>query len=217
MSAHSACPTLNLSTLRAALADVENILFWEAKKTWPSLKVIREKVLPDLYHIVSLPETALLLTDENKEHLAVCINLLKATLQYCTPSPGKVVSNIVKTPSIDFSTSGRPSKAALITGKIVESADTIATHFITFFTCRQSGANDTCVNSAVGHSAKQALVQSVVDPILYPEWFALSGLIPWRCILLYGPPGTGKTRLSQAIAREANTRFYQVEKNFKGE
>lgn len=35
-------------------------------------------------------------------------------------------------------------------------------------------------------------MEAVIDPILYPEWFAASGHNPWRCVLLYGPPGTGR-------------------------
>ncbi|EFO20291.2 hypothetical protein LOAG_08200 [Loa loa] len=67
------------------------------------------------------------------------------------------------------------------------------------------------IDDIVGQiEAKKALMEAVVDPVLYPEWFATSGHNPWRCVLLYGPPGTGKTRLAQSVAREMNTRFYQV-------
>uniref|UniRef100_A0A915BEC2 AAA+ ATPase domain-containing protein n=2 Tax=Parascaris univalens TaxID=6257 RepID=A0A915BEC2_PARUN len=58
--------------------------------------------------------------------------------------------------------------------------------------------------------AKQALREALLDPLIYPEWFSSSDLRPWRCVLLYGPPGTGKTQLSRSIAREINSRFYQV-------
>uniref|UniRef100_A0A914ULG4 AAA+ ATPase domain-containing protein n=1 Tax=Plectus sambesii TaxID=2011161 RepID=A0A914ULG4_9BILA len=58
--------------------------------------------------------------------------------------------------------------------------------------------------------AKQALIEALVDPLLYPDWFKDSNLKPWRCVLLYGPPGTGKSHLSQAIAREIQSTFYLV-------
>lgn len=58
--------------------------------------------------------------------------------------------------------------------------------------------------------AKDALLEALVDPILYPEWFEQSNLSPWRCVLLFGPPGTGKSALCGAIAREVSARFYTI-------
>ncbi|KHJ79212.1 ATPase, AAA family, partial [Oesophagostomum dentatum] len=58
--------------------------------------------------------------------------------------------------------------------------------------------------------AKSALLEALVDPIQYPEWFQSSDLKPWKVVLLYGPPGTGKSVLSQAIVRESNSVLYQV-------
>ncbi|GMR36637.1 hypothetical protein PMAYCL1PPCAC_06832, partial [Pristionchus mayeri] len=58
--------------------------------------------------------------------------------------------------------------------------------------------------------AKEALLEALVDPILYPEWFEQSNLSPWRCVLLFGPPGTGKSALCGAIAREVSARFYTI-------
>uniref|UniRef100_A0A0R3RHX7 AAA domain-containing protein n=1 Tax=Elaeophora elaphi TaxID=1147741 RepID=A0A0R3RHX7_9BILA len=69
------------------------------------------------------------------------------------------------------------------------------------------------VDDIVGQiEAKKALMEAVVDPVKYPEWFAISGHNPWRCVLLYGPPGTGKTRLSQSIAHLISTWSGQSEK-----
>ncbi|KAJ1360996.1 Katanin p60 ATPase-containing subunit A-like 2 [Parelaphostrongylus tenuis] len=58
--------------------------------------------------------------------------------------------------------------------------------------------------------AKRALVEALVDPIQYPDWFKNSDLKPWKTVLLYGPPGTGKSVLSQAVAREINSLLYRV-------
>ncbi|GMS84378.1 hypothetical protein PENTCL1PPCAC_6553 [Pristionchus entomophagus] len=58
--------------------------------------------------------------------------------------------------------------------------------------------------------AKEALLEALVDPLLYPEWFEQSNISPWRCVLLFGPPGTGKSALCGAIAREVNARFYTI-------
>ncbi|GMT14787.1 hypothetical protein PFISCL1PPCAC_6084, partial [Pristionchus fissidentatus] len=58
--------------------------------------------------------------------------------------------------------------------------------------------------------AKEALLEALVDPLLYPEWFEQSNLKPWRCVLLFGPPGTGKSALCGGIAREVGARFYSI-------
>ncbi|HET9141054.1 AAA family ATPase [Actinophytocola sp.] len=47
---------------------------------------------------------------------------------------------------------------------------------------------------------KQALTESVLWPLRYPDSFARLGVSPPRGLLLYGPPGCGKTFLVRALA-----------------
>ncbi|HEV7652097.1 MAG TPA: AAA family ATPase [Actinophytocola sp.] len=47
---------------------------------------------------------------------------------------------------------------------------------------------------------KQALTESVLWPLSYPDSFARLGVDPPRGLLLYGPPGCGKTYLVRALA-----------------
>ncbi|MCP2164829.1 AAA family ATPase [Goodfellowiella coeruleoviolacea] len=47
---------------------------------------------------------------------------------------------------------------------------------------------------------KQALTESVLWPLQYPDSFARLGVEPPRGVLLYGPPGCGKTFLVRALA-----------------
>ncbi|CAD6195761.1 unnamed protein product [Caenorhabditis auriculariae] len=58
--------------------------------------------------------------------------------------------------------------------------------------------------------AKNALIEALVDPILYPEWFENTDLQPWKALLLFGPPGTGKSALAQATVRQLDAVLYQV-------
>jgi transitional endoplasmic reticulum ATPase len=47
---------------------------------------------------------------------------------------------------------------------------------------------------------KQALTETVLWPLAYPDTFARLGVRPPRGVLLYGPPGCGKTFLVHALA-----------------
>ncbi|WP_409462291.1 AAA family ATPase [Amycolatopsis sp. GA6-003] len=49
-------------------------------------------------------------------------------------------------------------------------------------------------------SVKEALTETVLWPLRYPDSFARLGVEPPRGVLLYGPPGGGKTFLVRALA-----------------
>ncbi|KAL4003576.1 ATPase associated with various cellular activities (AAA) family protein [Acanthocheilonema viteae] len=179
--------TQNLEKVHTILLYLENILCLQANKAKPSSAVIRKKILPLLYYLTKFAVSTNLFTERSKDQLITIINLLEIGLKFysCT----KIQDTSSET--LDSFCSGRKEA---IERTIVRDKSQLPT-----------------IDDISGQTeAKKALMEAVIDPVLYPEWFATSGHNPWRCVLLYGPPGTGKTCLSQSIAREMNTRFYQV-------
>ncbi|MBP2475073.1 transitional endoplasmic reticulum ATPase [Crossiella equi] len=57
---------------------------------------------------------------------------------------------------------------------------------------------------------KQALTESVLWPLQYPDSFARLGVQPPRGVLLYGPPGCGKTFLVRALAGSGRVNVMSV-------
>lgn len=58
----------------------------------------------------------------------------------------------------------------------------------------------------------QELRETVILPIQRKELFADSQLTqPPKGVLLHGPPGCGKTLIAKATAKEANTRFINLD------
>ncbi len=57
---------------------------------------------------------------------------------------------------------------------------------------------------------KQALTETVLWPLTYPDSFARLGVEPPRGVLLYGPPGGGKTYLMRALAGTGRLNVFVV-------
>lgn len=57
---------------------------------------------------------------------------------------------------------------------------------------------------------KQALTESVLWPLQYPDSFTRLGVEPPRGVLLYGPPGCGKTFLVRALAGSGRLNVFAV-------
>ncbi|MEJ2867326.1 AAA family ATPase [Actinomycetospora sp. OC33-EN08] len=57
---------------------------------------------------------------------------------------------------------------------------------------------------------KQALTETVLWPLTYPDSFARLGVDPPRGVLLYGPPGGGKTFLMRALAGTGQLNVFVV-------
>ncbi|MDL5157560.1 AAA family ATPase [Actinomycetospora termitidis] len=57
---------------------------------------------------------------------------------------------------------------------------------------------------------KQALTETVLWPLTYPDSFARLGVDPPRGVLLYGPPGGGKTFLMRALAGSGQLNVFVV-------
>nr|AKC94894.1 putative AAA-type ATPase Vps4 [uncultured organism] len=59
------------------------------------------------------------------------------------------------------------------------------------------------------HSAKRALREAIVLPLMRPDLFKGSRQ-PWRGILLHGPPGCGKTMIAKATAGDIEATFFNI-------
>jgi transitional endoplasmic reticulum ATPase len=57
---------------------------------------------------------------------------------------------------------------------------------------------------------KQALTETVLWPLSYPDTFSRLGIQPPRGVLLYGPPGCGKTYLVKALAGSGQANVLSV-------
>lgn len=57
---------------------------------------------------------------------------------------------------------------------------------------------------------KESIKIRMINPILFPDKYALYKKKTGGGVLLYGPPGTGKTMIAKAIACEVGAKFYAV-------
>jgi len=59
-------------------------------------------------------------------------------------------------------------------------------------------------------SAKDTIIQEIIQVLKDPESFEKVGITPVKGILLYGPPGTGKTLVARIITNEAEANFMSI-------
>ena len=66
--------------------------------------------------------------------------------------------------------------------------------------------------SSLGGISKaiEQCLELIALPLLHPEIYTFTGIVPPRGILLHGPPGCGKTRLAQALCGEMNVPVLNV-------
>uniref|UniRef100_A0A915Q4K1 AAA+ ATPase domain-containing protein n=1 Tax=Setaria digitata TaxID=48799 RepID=A0A915Q4K1_9BILA len=162
---------IKLMEARATLLYVESILYWQANKAVPSSIIIQRKVLPLLYRLIKVPISTVLFTERDKDQLIIIINLLETGLKFCRHRKIQKASS----ETLDSFNTGRKEA---VERTIVNDKSQLPT------------IDDIVGQMEFDIKAKKALLEAVVDPVLYPEWFATSGHNPWRCVLLYGPPGT---------------------------